>query len=89
MSDGGKPTYQLWIDGKSREYYKSDGKWRDKNGIDRSYLFDGQDNYLGLRNGKGYDKGKNKGMRHGKGKHKDKQTEEALSPDDWLSGGHS
>jgi hypothetical protein len=52
MSEGGKPTYHLWIDGKSREYYKSDGKWRDKNGIDRNYLFDGQDNYLGLRNGK-------------------------------------
>ena len=73
MSTGGEQTYCCqWCDGKTRKYYRIDGRWCDKNGIDRSYLFDEQDNYLGFRRkNKGHDKGTNRRMRDGKGKHKD------------------
>jgi hypothetical protein len=64
--------YCFWCDGNIRVYQKSDGRWSDNNGIDRSYLFDWQDNYLSYRGkNKGHDKGKNKGVRDGKGKHKE------------------
>ena len=63
--------YCFWCDGNIRVYQKSDGRWSDNNGIDRSYLFE-QDNYLSYRGkNKGHDKGKNKGVRDGKGKHKE------------------
>jgi hypothetical protein len=67
-----RKEYCFWCDGNIRVYYNSDGRWRDNNGIDRSYLFDRQDNYLSYRGkNKGHDKGKHKGARDGKGKHKE------------------
>ena len=60
----------FWCDGNIRVYQKSDGRWIDNNGIDRSYLFE-QDKYLSYRGkNKGHGKGKPT-VRDGKGKYKE------------------